>query len=102
MMSTLLLGGPPLVTNFFSGAVAATFSGYNPISGMASGNPAGSQEDAMSGRSALRPNTQKNETDSDRNDLKRVGQTTYGGGSSSTTNNDPGQRGNADPKTKGK
>jgi len=105
MMSTLLLGGPPLVTNFFSGAVAATFSGYNPISGMASGNPAGSQEDAMSGRSALRPNTQKNNEGSSSTDTVTNLQnkkTTYGGGSSSTTNNDPGQRGNADPKTKGK
>ena len=52
MMSTLLLGGPPLVANFFSGAVTAGFNAYNNIGNMAgggggggSGRPAGGPQD---------------------------------------------------------
>ena len=48
MMSALLLGGPPLVTNFFSGAVAATFGGYNQVGTAAQGKPAAGPQDMVS------------------------------------------------------
>lgn len=67
LMTTLLLGGPPLVSNFFSGAVAAGFSSYNAVYGAAGkGGGASSQEDMMARVSggSPGPNTQKNEANS--------------------------------------
>ena len=65
LMTTLILGGPPLVTNFFSGAVTAGFNAYNNIGNMAgTGNtggnrPAGGPQD-MVANAGTGANTQQN------------------------------------------
>ena len=63
MMTTLILGGPPLVTNFFSGQVAAVFSGYNQIGANTGGKPAGGPQDLAN--KGLGGNTLKNRQSED-------------------------------------
>ena len=63
MMTTLILGGPPLVTNFFSGQVAAVFSGYNQIGANTGGKPAGGPQDMAN--KGLGGNTLKNRQSED-------------------------------------
>lgn len=106
LMTTLLLGGPPLVSNFFSGAVAAGFSSYNAVYGAAGkGGGASSQEDMMTraSGSALGPNSRENNqgtVNSNETVGAPLGKHTSGG-SSSTTNSEPGQRGEANKKKQG-
>jgi len=108
LMTTLLLGGPPLVTNFFSGAVVATFSAFNPVSQSAGGKAAGSQEDMMTTRvngSSPGPNTQKNEAaphETENNYRNTTKQYSPQGEAVPSDNGGKGLRGNANPKTKGK
>ncbi|MDO5692754.1 MAG: type IV secretion system protein [Pseudomonadota bacterium] len=55
LLSTLVMGVPALATNFFSGGVAAAFSGFNAVGQNAAagrGGPAGSPQDMMM-RSAM-------------------------------------------------
>lgn len=46
LLTTLILGTPPLMTNFFSGQVGAIFSGYNQVGSLAAGSKsaAGAQD----------------------------------------------------------
>ena len=63
LLTTLVLGAPPLITNFFSGQVAAAFSGFNQVGNTADGkNPAGPQDLANKGLGA---NTSKNQDGKD-------------------------------------
>ena len=43
LLTTLILGTPPLVTNFFSGQVGAAFNGYNAFMGRTSNGATGAQ-----------------------------------------------------------
>ena len=63
LLTTLVLGAPLLITNFFSGQVAAAFQSYNAVSGAArpDGGPSNQQE-MMAGK-GLGGNTQKQPTD---------------------------------------
>ena len=76
LMTTLILGGPPLVTNFFSGAVTAGFNAYNNIGNMAgTGNtggnrPAGGPQD-MVANAGTGANTQQNDAGAETN--KHIG-----------------------------
>ena len=57
LLTTLVLGAPPLITNFFSGAVTAGFNAYNNVGNLAgsgNGRPAGGPQD-------MGANTQKNQ-----------------------------------------
>ena len=50
LLTTLILGTPPLMTNFFSGQVGAIFSGYNQVGNLAAvretvKKPAGGSQD---------------------------------------------------------
>ena len=51
LLTTLVLGGPPLVTNFFSGQVSAAVSAYNAVGGLTGssgqGGASGSPEEMM-------------------------------------------------------
>lgn len=54
LLTTLILGTPPLMTNFFSGQVGAIFSGYNQVGSVAAGNkPAAGSQDLLRSKSSL-------------------------------------------------
>ena len=53
LLTTLILGTPPLMTNFFSGQVGAIFSGYNQVGSVAAGNkPAAGSQDFLRSRNS--------------------------------------------------
>ena len=53
LLTTLILGTPPLMTNFFSGQVGAIFSGYNQVGSVAAGNkPAAGSQDLLRSRNS--------------------------------------------------
>ena len=63
LLTTLVLGGPPLVTNFFSGQVSAAVSAYNAVGGLTGsgqGGASGSPEEMMK-RAGGGGNVQKND-----------------------------------------
>ena len=54
LLTTLILGTPPLMTNFFSGQVGAIFSGYNQVGSLAAGNkPAAGSQDFVRAKNRL-------------------------------------------------
>ena len=61
LLTTLVLGGPPLVTNFFSGQVSAAFQGYNQVgANLGGGKPAAGPQD-MVANAGTGANTQQND-----------------------------------------
>ena len=97
MMSALLLGGPPLVTNFFSGAVAATFGGYNQVGTAAQGKPAAGPQDMVS-TGFVGANTRENQSDSNNFNIDNNRSRSYHASSNVFVPNS-GQRGQAKQQT---
>lgn len=80
LLTTLILGAPPLITNFFSGQVAAAFSGFNQVGNAADGkNPAGPQDLANKGLGA---STQKNDAGDNKNGGDELISKNYAGNNS--------------------
>lgn len=98
LMTTLLLGGPPLMTNFFSGQVAATFQNYNAVGGAAKsgGGLPGSPQEMMAGSSGLGANTQQNQQEKnvDTNSSQMLGKQ-YNASTEASATQSVGARGNA-------
>ena len=74
LLTTLVLGGPPLVTNFFSGQVAAAFGGYNPVgstvdAALKGSSPAAGPQDMDRANRGGGANTQQNQQGINSNDL---------------------------------
>ena len=90
LLTTLVLGAPPLITNFFSGAVTAGFNAYNNVGNLAgsgNGRPAGGPQD-------MGANTKKNDSVANVADDRRLVGTTkeYSGSSSGLPQTNPNLR----------
>ena len=92
LLTTLVLGGPPLVTNFFSGQVSAAVSAYNAVGGLTGsgqGGASGSPEEMMK-RAGGGGNGQKNDAGQDSVNTNEPGNKLLGTNNQSTVaqNND--------------